>query len=65
MATYAVLAATPCLQPVFVLKGSLWATSSLVICADKQVFCADGPDLFPQGSWSIYLMGELPLAFLC
>lgn len=65
MATYAVLASTPYHQPLFVLKGSLWAISSLGICAEKWVFCADGPDPFPKGSWSIHSMGELPFSFLC
>lgn len=62
MTAYAVLAPTACHQPVFVLRGSLWATSSLRICAGEQVFCADGPDPLPQDSWSIHLMGELPLS---
>lgn len=46
VATYAVLAPTSCHQPVFVVKGSPWATSSLGMCAEEWVFCADGPSLF-------------------
>lgn len=64
MATYAVLAPTSCHQPVFVVKGSLQATLSLGMCAEEWAFCADGPSPFPQGSWSIHLMGEPPLSLL-
>lgn len=49
-----------CVCYLLVLKRFLLATSSLGICAEEEVFCADSPDPFPQGSWSIHLMGVLP-----